>query len=156
VARVEEHARRSHINLDRATLSLVQLEQKLEGTEKHLKKEKLLVCVLLLSYTFFLHFSQRLDALKALRHLRIHKQTYQAFFDLAGANDIPGLHRIIKNSKHGGWSAEKLLDKTRKALRTSDLLRYFILHYPILESIINLNVVRFQYSIHADSAPNQV
>jgi hypothetical protein len=116
VARVEEHARRSHINLDRATLSLVQLEQKLEGTEKHLKKEKLLVCVLLLSYTFFLHFSQRLDALKALRRLHIHKQTYQAFFDLAGANDIPGLHRIIKNSKHGGWSAEKLLDKTRKAL----------------------------------------
>jgi hypothetical protein len=116
VARVEEHARRSHVNLYRATLSLFQLEQKLEGTEKHLKKEKLLVCALLLSYTFFLHFSQHLDALKALRRLRIHKRTYQAFFDLAGTNDIPGLHRIIKNSKHGGWSAEKLPDKTRKAL----------------------------------------
>ena len=107
---------RSHINLDHATLSLVQLEQKLEGTKKHLKKEKLLVCVLLLSYTFFLHFLQRLNAFKALCHLHIHKQTYQAFFDLAGANNIPGLHCIIKNSKHSGWSTEKLLDKTWKAL----------------------------------------
>jgi hypothetical protein len=117
VARVEEHACRSAINLDRATLSLFQLEQKLEAAEKRLKKERLLVCrVLLLSFTFFLHFLQRLDALKALRRLRIHKQTYQDFFDLAGANDIPGPHRIIKNSKHGGWSAEKLLHKTREAL----------------------------------------
>jgi hypothetical protein len=59
---------------------------------------------------------QCLDALKALRRLHIHKQTYQTFFDLAGTNDIPGFHRIIKNSKHCGWSVEKLLDKTQKAL----------------------------------------
>jgi hypothetical protein len=33
-----------------------------------------------------------------------------------GTNDIPGLHRILKNSKCWGWSVEKLLDKARQAL----------------------------------------
>ena len=32
-----------------------------------------------------------------------------------GTNDIPGLHRILKNSKCWGWSVEKLLDMTRQA-----------------------------------------
>jgi len=71
---------------------------------------------------------------RLFRRLRIHKQTYQAFFDLAGANDIPGLHRIIKNSKHGGWSAEKLLDKTRKALNETYHPRHLQERHPSWES----------------------
>ena len=123
MARVEEHACRSVINLDCTTLSL---EQKPEATEKHLKKEKLLVChVLLLSFTFFLHFLQHLDSFKILCCSCIHKQTYQGFLDLTGANGIPGLHCIIKNSKHSGWSAEKLLDKTLKALNGTYQLKNF-------------------------------
>jgi hypothetical protein len=51
--KLEEHAGKSPIYLDRTTLSLFQLDQKLEGAEKRLKKEKLLVWVLLLSYTIF-------------------------------------------------------------------------------------------------------
>jgi hypothetical protein len=43
-------------------------------------------------------------------------ETYQAFFNLVGTNDIPGLHRILKNSKRWSWSPEKLLDKSRKVL----------------------------------------
>jgi len=46
VERVEDHARKSPINLDRASMSHRQLELRLEGVEKSLRKEKLLVCVL--------------------------------------------------------------------------------------------------------------
>jgi hypothetical protein len=52
VDKVEEHARKSPIHLDRATLSLPQLDQKLEGTEKQMKREKLSVRVLLLYLPF--------------------------------------------------------------------------------------------------------
>ncbi|KAF8967925.1 hypothetical protein BDZ97DRAFT_1755663 [Flammula alnicola] len=95
--RVEGHARKSPVNLDHTSMSQHQLERKPKGVEKSLRKEKLL-------------------RLNTLRRLRIHEQTYQVFFNLVGANDVPGLHRILMNSKRRGWSAEKLLDRTREAL----------------------------------------
>ena len=45
VERVEDHARKLPVNMDRASLIHRQSEQKLEVIEKILKKEKLSVCV---------------------------------------------------------------------------------------------------------------
>ncbi|KAF8147897.1 hypothetical protein BJ912DRAFT_1126264 [Pholiota molesta] len=100
VSRVDRYARKPPINLDRTSLSHRQLEQKLRVVERSLKREQLL----------------GLNSIKSLRRHEIHKKTFQAFFDLAGTQDVPGLHRILKNSKERGWSATKLLDKTQKAL----------------------------------------
>ncbi|KAF9470751.1 hypothetical protein BDN70DRAFT_939453 [Pholiota conissans] len=86
--------------MDRSGLSFCQLEQKLDDAETKLSKER------------FSH----LDTDKALRRVRIHKQTYEDFIALARSQDIPGLHRIFKISNQYGWSAEKLMEKTQKAL----------------------------------------
>ncbi|KAF9471491.1 hypothetical protein BDN70DRAFT_938909 [Pholiota conissans] len=93
----------------RITVSHRQLVQKLEGVEKMLDKDK------------FLH----LNTVKALDRARMHKKTYEDFFSLAGSQDIPGLHRILKTAKCQGWSAEKLLDKTRKASLGQYLAKIF-------------------------------
>jgi hypothetical protein len=38
------------------------------------------------------------------------QQTFFFIFNLAGTNNIPGLHRILKSSKHLSWSPAEDLE----------------------------------------------
>lgn len=62
-----------------------------------------------------LTFIQQLNTSRDLSRLRIHQETWRSFLDLVGTQDIPGLHRIFKNTKCQNWSVEQLLERTRMA-----------------------------------------
>ncbi|THH17691.1 hypothetical protein EUX98_g9079 [Antrodiella citrinella] len=58
---------------------------------------------------------KNLQSAKALKRLRVHQETWRVLFKLLGTHDVPGLHRIFKNSMWNNWSAEKLLEKVAMA-----------------------------------------
>jgi hypothetical protein len=111
VARAEENARKLPASLDRASF-----RTKAGGYKEAPEERKAFSMCSFTALSFSMTGLQYLDALRALRRLRIHKETYRSFFKLVGTNDIPGLHRILKISERWNWSLEKLLDKARKAL----------------------------------------